>query len=145
MEFLGRLTPAWICRIHGEEIKILKERDLARRKGTRTPPLLAGLNRIYSSYKRRCRLRNTYFELTVEQFHTISQKPCSYCGCKPANGGKKQPYIYNGIDRKNNERGYTLSNSIPCCAKCNAIKSNLLSFNEMRVAMAAILKLKKRK
>jgi hypothetical protein len=140
----GRFLPAWVCRLPEGRIKTIKERDLKRRKGNRPPPLAASRNRIYMEYMRRSRLRNVYFELTIEEFHAIAQQNCVYCGCKPSNGGRKEPYTYNGLDRKNNNMGYTISNTAPCCAKCNAIKSNLLSFDEMRVAMAAILTWRKK-
>ena len=39
----------------------------------------------------------------------------------------KKMYIvnFNGIDRKNNNKGYIMSNSITCCKNCNSMKSDL--------------------
>lgn len=41
--------------------------------------------------------------------------------------GKRVPkgafYIYNGIDRMDNDTGYTEANCIPCCGRCNWMKS----------------------
>ena len=34
-------------------------------------------------------------------------------------------YIYNGVDRKDNNLGYTIDNCVPCCHRCNSMKSNL--------------------
>ena len=39
-------------------------------------------------------------------------KPCVYCG----DSGKV------GLDRINNEKGYTEENSAPCCKTCNFMK-----------------------
>lgn len=33
-------------------------------------------------------------------------------------------YHYNGIDRKNNSKGYTLENAVPCCGQCNIAKAS---------------------
>ena len=34
-------------------------------------------------------------------------------------------YTYNGIDRVDNTRGYTLDNVVPCCFKCNRAKDTM--------------------
>lgn len=140
-----RTYRSWLCRIHNEHIKIIREHDLRRRKGTRTPPLKAQINRIYMGYKHRCKKRNIFFDLTPQDFYLKSQKNCSYCGAAPANQEQGSSYIYNGLDRKDNRRGYVKSNSIPCCARCNSIKSNILTYEEMLAAMRAIQRLSQRK
>ena len=33
-------------------------------------------------------------------------------------------YIYNGIDRIDNNKGYTIDNIVPCCHICNQAKSS---------------------
>lgn len=144
----GRKYRAWVCRIHGEDLRIVKEQDLRKSKAPfRVTPKRAELNRIYASYRNRCIQRNIFFGLSIEEFEDISQRICIYCHKSPSNGGKHTRtngiFTYNGIDRKDNKRGYTKDNSVPCCARCNGIKSNLLSFEEMKAAMGAILKLKK--
>lgn len=137
-------TKAWVCDLGFGELKIIREYDLKRRRGVRPGRVQAAINRTYQDYVRRCRLRNIYWELTLDQFHALSQQPCGYCGKPPSNGGRKGVFLYNGIDRKANTKGYTQGNALPCCARCNAIKSHLLSYEEMRVAMRAILSLKRR-
>lgn len=145
VELDGRVYPAWVCRLDQDEIKIIKERDLRRRKGTRTGPLQASMNRIFFGYKDRCRKRNIYFELSMEDFKRLTQQACVYCNKPPSNGGRKEIFVYNGIDRKNNSRGYTVANSVPACAECNQIKSDILSFEEMLAAMKAILEIRGKK
>jgi hypothetical protein len=34
-------------------------------------------------------------------------------------------YIYSGVDRINNEPFYKKNNTVPCCAICNRMKSDL--------------------
>lgn len=86
--------------------------------------------RCFNVYKRNAKKRERKFNLTLEDFINISQKPCYYCGENPSNfykrkynGGKD--FIYNGIDRLNNDKGYTLENSVPCCYKCNLAKHTM--------------------
>lgn len=43
--------------------------------------------------------------------------PCFYCGYLPA---VRQPL--NGLDRVDSLRGYSRSNTVPCCAACNHIR-----------------------
>ena len=33
--------------------------------------------------------------------------------------------MYNGIDRKDNNLGYTPKNVVPCCSVCNFAKKNM--------------------
>jgi hypothetical protein len=44
--------------------------------------------------------------------------PCFYCG-------HSEIYGVNGVDRKDNAVGYTLENSVPCCATCNFAKRQM--------------------
>lgn len=37
------------------------------------------------------------------------------------NGG----YVYNGLDRRNNNKGYTHDNIVPCCKPCNYAKRDM--------------------
>ena len=48
---------------------------------------------------------------------------CSYCGD-----------IHNvGCDRLDNKRGHTKDNVVPCCYRCNVIRSDFFSFDEMKL------------
>ena len=84
----------------------------------------------YNEYVRKAALRlarsnNTQkylFLLTFEQFSTIVTTTCIYCGSPGS-----QPIgdrLVCGVDRIDNERGYTLDNVAPCCADCNLAKGN---------------------
>ena len=46
--------------------------------------------------------------------HELLNSPCAYCGCDNC----------NGIDRVDSKLGYTIGNTVPCCAICNKMKNN---------------------
>ena len=77
----------------------------------------ADLSYRFQGYRRRpSKYRQTSFELTLAQFDKITSSPCAYCG-------QKSPGVqYVGIDRIDNDRGYTLDNCAPCCEICNRMK-----------------------
>lgn len=79
-------------------------------------------------YQRDAEKRGHSFELTEKQFSELTQQDCYYCGAKPNNivNQKKSngSYTYNGIDRVDNTKGYTIDNVVPCCKQCNQAKSN---------------------
>lgn len=84
---------------------------------------------FWHDYKRSARRRNYEFTLTLDQFREITQSNCFYCGVQPnnhfADGRFLTPYICNGIDRRNNAKGYTVENSVACCSQCNYAKRNI--------------------
>ena len=71
----------------------------------------------YRGYKRRAKRKDMIFELTKEECIDLFNQPCYYCG-----------YIsesLNGIDRVDVTKGYTKSNSVPCCTYCNQMKGGV--------------------
>ena len=115
---------------------------------------IAAFNDILYMYMRRAKKKGLTFELSEKQFRELTSSDCHYCNRKPSqNSNRKQSasphnmrfkvdYIYNGIDRMNSDIGYISSNCVPCCGDCNAIKSDILSYEEMQVAMKAVLTLR---
>ena len=96
------------------------------------PYAQAGFNRLMYRYKKDAKNRNHNFELTDTYFQFLTKQICYYCGNLPntktsmgSNGRLNGQYIYNGIDRKNNNLGYTVENSITCCGICNIMKRSL--------------------
>lgn len=89
-------------------------------------------NRVYRVYKRGAQNRGYNFDLTFEEVMKLIQMDCHYCGSKPQEmeGEKNQsktsiPFLRNGIDRKDNKLGYTNTNVIPCCKRCNLMKLDI--------------------
>lgn len=88
-------------------------------------------HRVYV-YAKAARNRGHAFELTKEQCRALLLGDCFYCGAPPRTSlrvvGKHRgvvPQKVNGIDRKDNDLGYTVDNSVSCCAVCNHMKHTL--------------------
>lgn len=73
------------------------------------------IDRIYKTYKSSAKRYGRVFELTKDDFRAIYQNKCYYCGDIIAT---------IGIDRMDNDLGYTKSNTVPCCKKCNWMKGS---------------------
>jgi hypothetical protein len=67
------------------------------------------------NYTYRANKYSILWELTDLNAMDLMKDKCFYCG-------KKDYGKLNGIDRRNNERGYTNVNSVSCCSMCNYIK-----------------------
>lgn len=87
------------------------------------------MNSLYSNYKLRAKAKGLEFSLSKSEFECLTKESCMYCGVPPSqvftNGGKASPYTYNGVDRVDSIKGYTIRNTVPCCKTCNYAKSNL--------------------
>lgn len=88
---------------------------------------------LKGQYKYSAKKRGLEFILTDYQFYRIIQQPCIYCGrsltnsitwgTRRANSNTPRPdFRFTGIDRRDNSKGYTLQNSVPCCKICNYAK-----------------------
>lgn len=109
-----------------------KNNPLITQSKTNDPKLIAAkvvYNKTYAS--------SSDDTLSFDEFLELSQKNCFYCGAIPSN--KCSPYaiknsrysksrqesvcyIYNGLDRINNNLGHSLENVVPCCLTCNKAK-----------------------
>jgi hypothetical protein len=62
-------------------------------------------------------------------FLELTSSICHYCGARPANVRKisrsDDIYVYNGLDRKDAFGGYVADNVVPCCWRCNRMKSTM--------------------
>ena len=67
----------------------------------------------YLIYYRNAKKRELNFLLSLFDFISLITKPCAYCG---------ETNLYNGVDRVDNTKGYTLDNCVPCCTVCNRMK-----------------------
>ena len=90
----------------------------------------SGLNAFYYNTKASAHKRGYNFELTLEQVSELSQQVCTYCDNSPLQYYSRFPnFIYNGIDRVDNNVGYLETNVVPCCYICNKMK-NVLTKDE---------------
>jgi hypothetical protein len=108
-----------------------KIKSIARSRCKQKEPGYSGLTSLISSYKASARARGLDFTLTRERVKDITKQNCYYCGAVPAgisycrNTKSKEhsAYIYNGMDRQDNNLGYVEGNCVPCCWTCNNMKS----------------------
>lgn len=92
-------------------------------------PTVGAINRLYKIYEHGAISRNYCFELGIEEFKTIIYKNCYYCNRLPEqksyNKSRTDYVLYNGIDRVDNNKGYSTDNIVTCCKHCNRAKMSL--------------------
>lgn len=89
------------------------------------PNNMAAINEVYNTYQRNCKKDDTNFDLNIEDFKTLIQSNCCYCGSIPNNTRRRfRNFKYNGIDKIDPNKGYYLSNCVSCCWQCNLSKTN---------------------
>lgn len=99
---------------HGEHHK------KAQKKGT-------AFRAVLYQYKANAKTRGLVWELSDAQFKALTSAKCYYTGVAPnmtqkSKSGSEDTYVYNGIDRLDNSKGYTIKNCVPCCFEVNAMK-----------------------
>jgi hypothetical protein len=107
-----------------EKLKVLHKNNIK---------LHAPFYSVLKEYTNGAKIRNLSFDLNETQFKKITKSNCYYCNEPPStikykNGKyefKGEPYIYNGIDRVDNDKGYILENCVSCCRDCNWMKGVL--------------------
>lgn len=80
-----------------------------------------------------------FLEITPEEFtdwYNNQEKICYYCGrsikeVQQSNDAFNKKIYRLTIDRKNNDIGYTKNNICLCCYRCNSIKSDYFTEEEM--------------
>jgi 5-methylcytosine-specific restriction endonuclease McrA len=67
--------------------------------------------------------RKLSFDLSKDQFRHLTSSPCHYCGSRPTMIKMRHndwtSYVFNGVDRVDNQKGYSLDNCVACCRTCN--------------------------
>lgn len=102
---------------------------VATNRGKRLAPGESNMSTVFLGYRRGAKARGIVFELSLGQFRSIAEKPCFYCGLPPSNirsqAGRFGDYVYSGVDRFDNTKGYTIGNCVPCCWPCNRSKRTM--------------------
>jgi hypothetical protein len=108
------------------------------------PPGFISWTNLFCTSRMSAEEREIPFNLNKDQFVLIASLRCHYCGCSPRKWNvyikkdgttRNRQYcnikedtierawvLTNGIDRQNNELGYTIENCVPCCGDCNEMK-----------------------
>ena len=89
----------------------------------------AAFNDLLYRFKRAAKKRGIKWGLPPEEVRDLTGTECSYCGCLPAQSVKhphyRGDYLYNGLDRIDNDKGYVSGNVAPCCGTCNRMKGTM--------------------
>jgi len=98
-----------------------KARRAAYLKKWRTvnPDFFARTSYRHALLKAKCKHRKIPMYLTLDEYRALIEgKNCTYCGCPVGKTG-------SGLDRQDNTLGYTPTNAVPCCYRCNVMKADL--------------------
>jgi hypothetical protein len=86
---------------------------------------------MWSRYTTRMTMKPTMTHaLTEVEFNHLIQQPCFFC---------LSTSRFRGIDRLDNDRGYTITNVVPACSACNYLKNDLsldIFFRKCRLMLA---------
>ena len=108
--------------------QIMSSKKKGKPPGNMLPYGEAAKRALFSRMKASAKTRNLMFTLTFEEFLVFTSECCEYCGERPKQ--KCQPkeangyYLYNGLDRQDNTKGYVPGNIVPCCGTCNYAKAD---------------------
>ena len=72
----------------------------------------------YKIYEKSAEYKNLEFAITYDDYVNIVNAECYYCGIIQDKG-------FNGIDRKDQTKGYVVDNCVSCCKLCNYMKGSL--------------------
>lgn len=104
------------------------------KKGTKLPQLsvghgIAARNAVIAYYRNHAKTAGRVWLLTTEQAEVLFRGNCHYCGREPSQHSSAKKlngdYIYNGIDRIDNLKGYEPDNVVSCCRACNYAKNKM--------------------
>jgi len=104
------------------------------------------LDGIFVNVRYSAKRRNIEFNLTKEEFivwYNNQEKKCYYCKRNLEEIKKDKILNLNSyrfsIDRKDNNRSYSLDNIVLCCLGCNVVKGKFFTEQEM-LKMGSVLK-----
>jgi len=96
-------------------------------------------NARYSALKGECKRRNIDLIISLEEYQALwksSNGQCSYCKSEIKQAGAC-------LDRIDNSIGYSIENVIVCCVYCNRLRGNILSYEETKLVINFIQKLRR--
>jgi hypothetical protein len=86
----------------------------------------SGLNELYHGYQDNAKKKKRDFDINLEDFKRLTSENCHYCGKEPSQvsgrNSEYSQYKYNGLDRVDSSKGYSVDNVVPCCRWCNIMK-----------------------
>lgn len=95
-------------------------------RGQRLSSGRAMRNEAVATYLRHAKARGLAWSLTDAEVDMLFAGNCHWCGEQPSNrrfrAANHGDFVYNGIDRVDNEKPYTSANCVSCCFTCNSMK-----------------------
>lgn len=112
--------------IDANTIKVFVDMPTSRKKNVKVNKPIRSkvethITRWYSA-KARSIKKGIAFSLDLDDIRILINSPCIYCGSSAK---------LSEIDRKDSSLGYTKDNIVPACRRCNTIKNNVVSYDEM--------------
>jgi len=100
---------------------------------------------VYSRLKSHLKRKGALMDWEKNDFidwYNLQEKICHYCGIKIKKySGKSGPQRDTiSIDRKNPKGPYSKSNCILCCMKCNIVKNNIITYEQMCNIVGPLIK-----
>lgn len=129
----------WICRCEcGTErifngtdlrLKVSKHKKCSCNRSHDLSHGMAAFNELFYGYKHAARSRGHEYLLSKDETFNLVSSNCYYCNEPPSQirfqKTNRGSFIYNGIDRVDNLKGYSVDNCVACCKICNYAKRNL--------------------
>ena len=129
----------WLCKCDCEDEVVVEGAKLRdghtkscgclkhENKGRQSHPFsAAAFNSLFRSMESGAKRRDLEWSLNEEQVMDLTKQNCYYCGIGPQQEhqriGCNGSYIYNGLDRIDNAKGYITDNIVSCCKYCNFAK-----------------------
>ena len=114
------------------KIKKLKK-EIEERKTPEPSTLKKRAQRLIGAYRHLDKIKG--IEDTVDfdsdwMLLNIFSKECIYCG--------EKDWRLLGCDRINNKKGHTMDNVVPCCKRCNSVRMDKFTVDEMKEIGAVI-------
>lgn len=94
----------------------------------RLPQGEGAIRSIFATYSNSAKKRGHEFTLTKQDLTSLVSKTCYYCGREPSQESWVNDFHhvkYNGLDRVDNEKGYTIDNVVTSCYRCNRAKAKM--------------------
>lgn len=87
----------------------------------------SGRNKAIAVMKHNARVRGLSWTIGDAEAHGLMAKTCHYCGAPPSNKARARngDFVYSGIDRVDNLKGYEAGNVVACCNACNTAKMDM--------------------
>jgi hypothetical protein len=138
-QFIGKKNRTYVSyscpscnEIHSSRLMDIKSGKI-KGKCCRKPFGEASFNSLYAGYRNNARIGgcgkpNKEFSISKDEAKILFKGNCFYCGSPPSQVYKSKgcngEFIYNGIDRKDNAKGYIIENCVSCCSFCNYTKND---------------------